>query len=110
MGALQPPRTSRAAGGAWSIVFKLLPPAGTNFASDFAAAAAPTTALQAAPVVVVGADDGTVSAYSLAGMYDAEAAAAAACTGGGGCSAWEQEQRQRLEAALRHHTSQQVSD
>lgn len=55
--------------------------------------------LQVAPVVVTGADNGVVSVYSLAAMVDAFG------DGGG-----REEQRQRLEAALQVHTSQQLCD
>lgn len=61
---------------------------------------APT--LQTAPAVVVGADDGAVSVYSLAGLYDADAAAA-------GGDAWR-EQRRRLEAALLQHATQRTGE
>lgn len=53
--------------------------------------------LQEAPVVVAGADDGVVSVYSLAGMYEAEP-----------CQ--PEQQRQRLEAALQHHTARHIAD
>lgn len=70
----------------------------------------PCPALQAAPIVVAAADDGGVSVYSLAGFYDAAAAAEAAEGVEGSAEHWRQEQRRRLEAALRLHTSQQLSD
>ncbi len=59
------------------------------------------SAPQAAPAIVVGADDGAVLVYSMAGMYaiDAEGGAAS-----------EQEQRLRLDAALQRHTAQAVSE
>lgn len=60
----------------------------------------PPTAMQEAPVVVVGADDGAVAVYSLAGLYDSMNSG----------PAHEEGQRQRLEAALRHHTAQATSD
>lgn len=61
----------------------------------------PHSALQAAPVVAVGSDDGAVSLYSLAGMYAVDEERGPAS---------EQEQRQRLEAALQHHTAQAISE
>ena len=70
----------------------------------------PTRPLQAAPVIVAAADDGGVSVYSLVGLYDAVAAAEAAEGVGGSAERWREEQRRRLEAALRLHTYQQLSD
>ena len=58
---------------------------------------------QAAPVVVVGAADGAVSAYSLAEVCSPLDAPAAAS----GDDAAREEGRRRLEAALRLHTAQQ---
>ncbi len=59
---------------------------------------------QTAPVVVVGADNGAVSVYSLVDKdgEDAEDWARGRAS--------EQEQRQRLETALLHHTAQAISD
>lgn len=64
-----------------------------------------STSQQAAPVIVAGADDGTVCAYSLAGMYDAAEAAEAADADDDIAERWREQQRQRLEAALREHTA-----
>lgn len=54
---------------------------------------------------MAGADDGAVSVYSLAGLYDAAAAAEAAAAGDSSAAQWQEQQRQRLEAALHLHTA-----
>lgn len=57
---------------------------------------------QAAPVVVAGAADGTVSVYSLADICGPLGASAV-----GSEEAEREDGRRRLEAALRLHTAQQ---
>ncbi|PRW45097.1 wd repeat-containing 78 [Chlorella sorokiniana] len=92
----------------WDVEQSVLAPraAATRLGTRFTALAF----CQAAPVVVAGADDGTVCVYSLAGLYDA-AAAAEAADGDEGCTEhWREQQRQRLEAALRLHTAHHAAE
>jgi hypothetical protein len=56
--------------------------------------------VQASPVVVAGADDGAVCVYSVAGMV-AELDRDSPPT--------EEQQRQRLEEALRQHTARHAA-
>ncbi|KAL4448518.1 hypothetical protein ABPG75_005737 [Micractinium tetrahymenae] len=83
----------------WDVERSVLAPRAT--ATRFGVRLTALAFSRTAPVVVVGADDGVVSVYSLAGMYQVD---------GEGGEASEQEQRQRLEAALRHHMAQAISD